>query len=201
VESGDDPLVMTIVVRRRTSRPFAELAVATALVTRRCADRYRTDERWAQCFGDWWRDSFRKVCLRAEPRDWEDVRALDHERVGDVACLPPRHRSQRERVLVRMQALAGEADGLPSPSPPQSGELLLVVNTSLPMSAGKTLAQIGHGALMVPLGDDTFGIRVCGAEGRAWEDACAEAISIVRDGGLTEVPRGSETVAVLAQRP
>lgn len=196
----DDPLVMTIVVRGRTTRPFAELAVATALVTRRCAERYNADERWAHSFADWWRDSFRKVCLRAEPRDWEDVRALDHTRVGDVACLPPRRRSLRERVFVRMHALGGEVEGLPSLSAPRSGELLLVVNTSLPMSAGKTLAQIGHGALMLPLREERA-VRVCGAEGAAWEEARAGAAAVVRDGGLTEIARGSETVLVLTHRP
>jgi peptidyl-tRNA hydrolase len=196
VEAGDDPLVMLIVVRRRTSRAFAELAVATAVATRRCAERYLGEERWEPGFADWWRDSFRKVCLRAEPREWEEVRALDHERVGDVACLPPRRRSQREQVLVRMQALAGDADGLPPLSLPSSGELVLVVNTALPMSAGKTLAQIGHGALMAPLGEERT-IRVCGAEGGAWEDVRATALAIVRDAGLTEIAPGSETVAVL----
>ena len=113
VETDDDPLVMYLVVRRRTTRPFAELATAAALATRRCAHRYRDDDRWRDGFDDWWRHSFRKVCLRAEPREWEDVRALDHERVGDVACLPPVRRSARDRVLVRMQALSDEAGPLP----------------------------------------------------------------------------------------
>jgi peptidyl-tRNA hydrolase len=197
VDAGEDPLVMLIVVRRRTTRPFAELAVAAALASRRCAGRYLDDERWAAGFSEWWRDSFRKVCLRAEPREWEEVRELEHERVGDVACLPPRRRSQRERVLVRMQALGGVADGLPRLSLPVGPELILVVNTGLAMSAGKSLAQIGHGALMAPL-DDERAIRVCGAEGQAWDEARAAATAVVRDGGLTEIAPGSETVAVLS---
>ena len=109
MEAEDDALVMYLVVRRRTTRPFAELATAAALATRRCAARFRDDERWRDGFEDWWRHSFRKVCLRAEPREWEAVRELDHERVGDVACLPPVRRSARDRVLVRMQALSDEA--------------------------------------------------------------------------------------------
>ena len=114
MEAEDDALVMYLVVRRRTTRPFAELATAAALAARRCAARYRDDERWRDGFEDWWRHSFRKVCLRAEPRDWEAVRDLDHERVGDVACLPPVRRSARDRVLVRMQTLNEEAGALPS---------------------------------------------------------------------------------------
>ena len=112
MEPEPDPLVMYLVVRRRTARPMPELALAAARATRRCAGRYLEDERWTDVFGGWWRDSFRKVCLRAEPRDWEELRALDHERVGDVACLPPRLRSQRERALARMQALGGDVTGL-----------------------------------------------------------------------------------------
>ena len=84
---------MYLVVRKRTTRPFAELARAAALATRRCAARFRDDERWRDGFEHWWRHSFRKVCLRAEPREWEAMRELDHERVGDVACLPPVRRS------------------------------------------------------------------------------------------------------------
>ncbi len=107
---------MYLVVRQRTTRAFAELARAAALATRRCAARFRDDDRWRDGFEHWWRDSFRKVCLRAEPREWEAVRELDHERVGDIACLPPVRRGLRDRVLVRMQALSDEAGVLP-PAP------------------------------------------------------------------------------------
>ena len=138
MEAEDDALVMYLVVRRRTTRPFAELATAAALASRRCATRYRDDERWRDGFEDWWRHSFRKVCLRAEPRDWEAVRDLDHERVGDVACLPPVRRSARDRVLVRMQTLNEEAGALPSlAGDPEPGSLTLVVATDLGMSAGQ----------------------------------------------------------------
>ncbi|RDI73236.1 Peptidyl-tRNA hydrolase PTH2 [Gaiella occulta] len=195
MEPDDDPLAMAIVVRRRTARPFPELAAAGALAARRCARRYLDDDRWRASFEEWWRSSFRKICLRAEPREWEEVRALDHERVGDVACLPPRRRSQRERVLVRMQALAGEVAGLEPPAAPAPGELLLVVNTGLPMSAGKAIAQIAHGALMVdPLED--LATRVAGTSGVGWDALAGSGAAVVRDGGLTEIPRGSETVAV-----
>ena len=120
VETEDDALVMYLVVRRRTTRPFAELATAAALATRRCAYRFREDDRWRDGFEDWWRHSFRKVCLRAEPREWDDLRDLDHERVGDVACLPPMRRSARDRVLVRMQTLSDEAGQLPRARPRRS---------------------------------------------------------------------------------
>ena len=195
----DDALVMYLVVRQRTTRPFAELAVAAALATRRCAHRFRADERWRDGFDDWWRHSFRKVCLRAEPREWEAMRELDHERVGDVACLPPVRRSARDRVLVRMQTLSAEAGTLPELGEPLQGGLTLVVATGLGMSAGKTLAQIGHAALMADL-DPDLEVRVGGAGGDEWDRLAGSAVAIVRDGGLTELTPGSETVLVLEGR-
>lgn len=197
MQPDDDPLVMYLVVRRRTTRPFAELATAAALAARRCALRYRDDDRWRDGFDDWWRHSFRKVCLRAEPRDWEAVRDLDHERVGDVACLPPVRRAARDRVLVRMQTLNEEAGALPPVAADLvPGSLTLVVATDLGMSAGKTLAQIGHAALMADL-DPDLALDVAGAETDEWRRLAPEAVAIVRDGGLTELTPGSETVLVL----
>ena len=197
MEADDDPLVMYLVVRRRTTRPFVELATAAALATRRCAARYRDDERWREGFDDWWRHSFRKVCLRAEPRDWEAVRDLDHERVGDVSCLPPVRRSARDRVLVRMQTLNEEAGALPVlGGDHEPGSLTLVVATGLGMSSGKTLAQIGHAALMADL-DPGLVLDVAGAAADEWGRLVPEAVAIVRDGGLTELTPGSETVLVL----
>lgn len=198
MESDDDPLVMYLVVRRRTARPFAELARAAALATRRCAHRFRDDERWLDGFEDWWRHSFRKVCLRAEPREWEAMRELDHERVGDVACLPPVRRSARDTVLVRMQALSDEAGPLPACAGRPSPGLTLVVATWLGMSAGKALAQIGHAALMADP-DPSLEVHVAGAAQDAWARLAGSADAVVRDGGLTELAPGAETVLVLTR--
>jgi peptidyl-tRNA hydrolase len=186
---------MYLVVRRRTTRPFAELARAAAVATRRCAHRFGEDNRWRDGFDDWWRHSFRKVCLRAEPREWEAVRGLDHERVGDVACLPPVRRSARARVLGRMQTLSEDAGELPVPDALAAG-LTLVVATGLGMSSGKTLAQIGHAALMAEL-DPELEVAVAGAGEDEWELLRRHALAVVRDGGLTEIAVGSETVLVL----
>lgn len=192
----DDPLVMYLVVRRRTTRPFAEIARAAALATRRCALRYAGDERWRDGFEDWWRHSFRKVCLRAAPREWEAVRTLDHERVGDVACLPPVRRGARDRVLVRMQALSDEPGALPGVPAELPPGITLVVATDLGMSAGKMLAQIGHAALMADL-DHGLDATVVGAAGAEFAALARQASAVVRDGGLTEIAPGSETVLAL----
>jgi peptidyl-tRNA hydrolase len=200
VETEDDALVMYLVVRRRTTRSFADLARAAALATRRCAYRFRDDDRWRDGFEDWWQHSFRKVCLRAEPREWDDLRDLDHERVGDVACLPPIRRSARDRVLVRMQTLSDAAGPLPELERDDLGDLTLVVATDLQMSSGKTLAQVGHAALMTDLEaafDRGLDLRVVGHGADGWGRLAEFAAAVVRDGGLTEIAPGSETVLVL----
>ena len=204
MESDDDQLVMYFVVRRRTTRPFVELAAAAALAVRRCTHRFGGDERWRGRFEEWRKHSFRKVCLRAEPRDWDDLRSLDHERVGDVACLPPLRRSERDRVLVRMQPLSGEAGALPEIDTGDLRDLTFVVATDLGMSSGKTIAQIGHAALLADLElgpDKGLDLSVVGADGRRWAEIVGSAETVVRDGGLTEIAPGSETVLVLRRAP
>ena len=67
------------------------------------------------------------------------------------------------------------------------------------MSAGKTLAQIGHAALMADL-DPELELRVAGAGDDEWARLAGSAVAIVRDGGLTELTPGSETVLVLGGR-
>ncbi len=199
MEAGD-PFVMYLVVRRRTVRPYAELAVAAAAAARRCAARFRDDDRWRDGFEEWRRQSFRKVALRAEPREWEATRELDHERVGDVACLPPVRRSHRDRVLARMQVFSGRAGSLPKLDQPAPAGLTFVVATDLGMSAGKALAQIGHAALMAD-SDPDLQLHVAGVGNEEWSQLAGSAAAIVRDGGLTELAPGSETVLVLQGRP
>ena len=106
----------------------------------------------------------------------------------------------RDPVLVRMQTLNDEAGPLPSLEDGWSRRLTLVVATDLGMSAGKTLAQIGHAALLADLRADLdrdLDLRVVGAGGAAWASLAESAAAVVRDGGLTELAPGSETVLVL----
>ena len=78
--------------------------------------------------------------------------------------------------------------------------ITLVVATDLGMSAGKTLAQIGHAALMADFDPDLergLDLRVVGAGRERWAALAGSAAAVVRDGGLTEITEGSETVLVL----
>ena len=81
--------------------------------------------------------------------------------------------------------------------------MTLAVATDLGMSAGKTLAQVGHASLLAGLeveSDRGLEIHVVGAAAKTWAAHAPDAVAIVRDGGLTEIAAGSETVLVLWQR-
>ena len=217
----DDPWVMYLVVRREAAVPLEALLVAAAQATYDVTARLGDDPRHRDAFAAWSSRSFRKVCLRANEKDWPRVAALDG---GDgavagttvVRALPPRRKSEREKLLVALQAYTADVAELPPgevAAPAGVPVMVFVRNAAVPMRAGKLCAQIGHAVL---LGAYAFAARapdvfarwdaagrpcvVRRAEGETWaalqrEEACA----IVRDAGLTEVAHGSETF--LALRP
>ena len=103
-----------------------------------------------------------------------------------------------------MQTLSEAAGPLPGFDPGDLGDLTLVVATDLVMSSGKALAQIGHAALMTDLDlglDKGLDLRVVGDDGARWATLVGSAEAVVRDGGLTEIAPGSETVLVMRPPP
>lgn len=219
----DDPWVMYLVVRKETAASLEGVMVAAARATYDVAARYADDPRHADAFGQWASRSFRKVCLRANEKNWPAVMALDGgdgEADGAVVAraLPPLRKSDRSKLLVALQAYVAEVGELPSravPLPEGAPVMAFVLNDAVPMRAGKMAAQIGHAVL---LGAHAFGAREAGAfaewraagmpcavrraAGEAWaalqrEEDCA----IVRDAGLTEVAHGSETFLAMPPRP
>jgi peptidyl-tRNA hydrolase len=81
---------------------------------------------------------------------------------------------------------------------------VLWLNPELPMTAGKAMAQVGHGAQLGWWGlsprdrsewmslDFDLAVRTAAAE--AWGELVASGLPVVRDGGFTEVAPGSCTV-------
>ena len=187
----DDPTVMYLVVRKATPATFVVLAEDAVRATRRCVNELRDAPAWQASFTEWLSRSFRKVTLRAEPREWEALLALDHVREGDVLCLPPRRRAACEKAIKRLQAHKGTMD---LPALVVGPGLNLAVNGSVEMSAGKALAQLAHCALM--RGDDvSLPIHVGVLDPARWQALQREHdVAIVRDAGLTEITPGSETV-------
>jgi peptidyl-tRNA hydrolase len=211
---------MYLVVRREmTSASFAELAAATGQAVVRCARQYTAEPAYAEAFAAWYSTSYRKVALRANERDWAklltgyDVALGGPDNGALLGVLPPLRKSARDRFLVGLQAYGPGIDELPDrpsidPGRPAMG---LMLNPAIVMSAGKALAQLGHGALMAadrwrerdPAAEQGWGwggapFMLLPATPAHWSALRANPdASLVVDGGLTELAPGAETVLAL----
>jgi hypothetical protein len=123
-------------------------------------------------------------------------------------------KSARDRLLLGLQAYTPMIADLPPRAAVDPGRpaLGLMLNPALTMSAGKALAQIGHGTLMAadrwaagdPAGERAWGLRgapclLLPSSDPAWAELRGRPdVSLVVDGGLTELAAGSETVLALA---
>lgn len=190
-----DPLVMYLVVRKSSTTPFVDLATAGVSAARECVMRFRDDPTWKEAFSLWFAASFRKVTLRATEHEWGELKKLDYVRKGDVLCLPPRRKSERETLIKRLQVYKEKAD-LPDFNGVNGlNKLFLVANADVEMSGGKLLAQLAHGVLM---SESDFPIQVAQLPHAVWPLFVARHdVHIVRDYGLTEIARGTETVLVI----
>ncbi len=215
----EDPWVMYLVARREKLPTAGELLQAAAEATLDVSLRFTRDPKWTSHFAEWGSRSFRKVCLRASERDWKKLEVFDRGEGlarGEpvVRALPPRLKSEREKLLVELQALTGEVSalGLDAREMGDAPTLRFALNADAPMGAGKLAAQVGHAVLIAA--------RVLGprhaAAFEAWMSAgrpavfarvdrdawaslrATEEVAVVRDAGLTEVAPGTETVMALA---
>jgi hypothetical protein len=196
----DDPLRLFLVLRRgaiATLARAAELAGAAAVA---CVATFAEDPEYGPALAAWGPRPG-KVCLRARTAgQWTEVLELPHALAGEpggeaVAALPPRRRSERGRLLERLQAMStdlGEA-----PAAVAGGEqeaLTYVLNPRLEMSSGKVLAQVAHAAVMAAAALPEWAAAGCpgrlvapgAAAWRGLERSDGLAARVV-DAGLTEV--------------
>jgi hypothetical protein len=106
--------------------------------------------------------------------------------------------------LARLQVSGTDFDDGEPPDAPAAETPVLWMNPELPITAGKAMAQAGHGAQLAWWGlssrtrsewrdlDFALAVRVAGA-GR-WGELLASGLPVVTDGGFTEVAPGSATV-------
>ena len=201
---NDDPLRMYIVIRRGAVTSIArggELAGAAAVA---CVRAFADDPSMRD-----WRPRPGKVTLRARGGQWPRVLEEPHAIAGDpdgecAIALPPRRRSERGQLLEQMQAMTSalEPPAVDDDPRPVDGALTYVVNPTLEMSSGKTIAQIAHAAVMAAdSGIDDW--VAAGCPGRVvttsvarYDALCAsdDLAGKVVDAGLTEVAPGTVTV-------
>lgn len=196
-----DPFRLYLVVRKGAVSSLAEAGPLAGAATVGCLRRFAGDPAIEA-----WRPRPGKICLRARTQSqWEQVLEEPHVCAGEgVLAIPPRRRSERGPVLEKLQAMATDLEPAPSSAVAPPGSVTYALNPEAPMSSGKTLAQIGHAAVLAA---DAL---------PAWADAGCPAVVVapslpdfaafsadplcvgrVADAGLTEVAPGTITVVAV----
>ena len=177
--------------------------------------RFLSDPRVTQDEGEWaaaaraWEDArIRKVVRRARGAAWERAGALPGITVlhgtAQLRVFPPVPVDDWPADLARLQVSGTDLDDPRTPGAPAAGTPVLWLNPRLPMTAGKAMAQAGHGAQLAwwelsPRArsawlDRDLDLAVRAAGTGQWAELVASGLPVVTDGGFTEVAPGSATV-------
>ncbi|MFD0382349.1 peptidyl-tRNA hydrolase [Streptomyces stramineus] len=166
------------------------------------------DGEWAQAVRDWQDARIRKVVRRARGAEWRKASALPGIAVtgdrAEVRVFPPVPLDGWPKELVKLQVSGTDLDDPEPPAAPGAGVPVLWLNPELEMSAGKAMAQAGHGAHLAwwALDDgaraawrkDGFALAVRTADPARWAELTTGGLPVVRDAGFTEIAPGSCTV-------
>ncbi|MBT3153696.1 peptidyl-tRNA hydrolase [Streptomyces sp. CHD11] len=204
--------VLPLVVRLERAAPPARTdaleTAARAVLTMLTDERSVGEGEWAQALRDWQDGRIRKVVRRARGAEWRRAEALPGitvtGRSAEVRVFPPVPLDDWPKDLARLQVSGTDLDD-PGPVPPADpGVPALWLNPDLAMSAGKAMAQAGHGAQLAWLALSPeareawhatgFPLAVRPAAPSRWPTLTAGALPAVRDAGFTEIAPGSCTV-------
>jgi peptidyl-tRNA hydrolase len=166
------------------------------------------DGEWAAATRAWADARIRKVVRRARGAAWQRASALPGITVvhgsAQVRVFPPVPVDEWPADLGKLQVAGTEFDDLETPAAPGAATPVLWLNPELPMSAGKAMAQVGHGVQLAwwrleprdrsGWKDLEFGLAVRVAAVGQWKELLASGLPVVTDGGFTEVAPGSATV-------
>ena len=166
------------------------------------------DGEWAAAARAWEDARIRKVVRRARGAAWERARALPGITVvqgtAEVRVYPPVPVDDWPAELARLQVSGTDFEDPTPPGAVPDGVPVLWLNPELPMSTGKAMAQVGHGAQLAwweleltdrsKWKDVEFDLRVRTAGVGQWKELLASGLPVVTDGGFTEVAPGSATV-------
>jgi peptidyl-tRNA hydrolase len=123
---------------------------------------------------------------------------------AEVRVFPPVPLDGWPKDLARLQVSGTELDD-PEPAPPADpARPVLWLNPDVAMSAGKAMAQAGHGAQLAwwelspderaAWRADGFALAVRTPSREEWKRLAESGLPVVRDAGFTEIAPGSATV-------
>ncbi|WP_405868380.1 peptidyl-tRNA hydrolase [Streptomyces sp. NBC_00005] len=203
------PLVVRIEKAAPPARTDALETAARAVLVMLGDERSLGDGEWSQVMRDWQDARIRKVVRRARGAEWRRAEALPGITVtgksAEVRVFPPVPLDGWPKDLVKLQVSGTDLDDPEPPVEADPGAPVLWLNPDLDMSAGKAMAQAGHGAQLAwwELSDEErktwrdagFPLAVRSADPGHWGELTASGLPLVRDAGFTEIAPGL-TVAV-----
>lgn len=209
------PLVVRMERDAPPSRTDALETAARAVLEILTDARSLGDGEWAQVMTDWQDARIRKVVRRARGAEWRRADALPGITVtgeeAEVRVFPPVPLDGWPKDLARLQVSGTELDDPAAPGPVPEGAAVLWFNPGLGMSAGKAMAQAGHGAQLLwwAMTEDEreawreagFPLAVRTAAAGDWAGLTSSGLPVVRDAGFTEIAPGSCTVVSAFPRP
>jgi peptidyl-tRNA hydrolase len=202
------PLVVRIERAAPPARTDALETAARAVLVMLTDERSTGDGAWAKAVRDWQDARIRKVVRRARGAEWRRAEALPGITVtgksAEVRVFPPVPVDDWPRDLARLQVSGTDLDDPGPPADADPSAPVLWLSPGLDMSAGKAMAQAGHGAQLAwwELTDDQraawhdagFPLAVRTASPARWKSLTAGRLPVVRDAGYTEIAPGSCTV-------
>ncbi|MGW3581826.1 aminoacyl-tRNA hydrolase [Streptomyces rubiginosohelvolus] len=203
------PLVLHLEKTDPPARTDALRAAARAVLTILSDERSLGDGEWAAAMRDWQDARIRKVVRRARGAEWRKAAALDGITVtgedgAEVRVFPPIPLDGWPKELAKLQVSGTDLDDPEPPAAPDISGPVLWLNPDVDMSAGKTMAQAGHGAQLAwwelseterkAWREAGFPLSVATPGAELWRELTASGLPVVRDAGFTEIAPGSCTV-------
>ncbi|MEV6247224.1 peptidyl-tRNA hydrolase [Streptomyces sp. NPDC051742] len=202
------PLVVRIERDAPPARTDALETAARAVLEILTDDRSLGEGEWARVMTDWQDARIRKVVRRARGGEWRRAEALPGITVtgkeAEVRVFPPVPLDGWPKELAKLQVSGTDLDDPAAPEPVPEGVAVLWLSPVLDMSAGKAMAQAGHGAQLLwwAMAEDEreawreagFPLAVRTAPPGDWAALTESGLPVVRDAGFTEIAPGSCTV-------
>ncbi|MFD3525825.1 peptidyl-tRNA hydrolase [Streptomyces sp. NPDC058653] len=216
------PLVVRIEKAAPPTRTDALEAAARAVLVMLADERSTGDGEWARAMRDWQDARIRKVVRRARGAEWRKASHLPGITVtspedateaaegaafapyAEVRVFPPVPLDGWPKELAKLQVSGTElADPEDPPAADPAGPVLWL-SPDVGMSAGKAMAQAGHGAQLAwwelseterkAWREAGFPLAVRTPDAARWRQLTVSGLPLVRDAGFTEIAPGSSTV-------